>query len=251
MIVVKILGIDIGGTGIKGAIVNTETGVLETERYRIPTPQPATPEKVAETLLKIAGHFEWQGPIGAGFPAAIQHGTAKTASNVDKSFIGTNLEQLFSKHTGCPVFVANDADVAGLAEFTFGEGKQQQGLIILITIGTGIGTALINDGVLQPNSELGHVWLDNGLQAEPFASNAVRKALNLSWSDWGERLNKYLSTMENLFYPDLFVIGGGVSKSLDQFESILDLKTPVRAASFLNQSGIVGAALYGATQYKH
>lgn len=245
----EILGIDIGGTGVKGAIVDTSTGELVTERFRIPTPQPATPSAIANTLAEVVAHFNWSGPVGAGFPSAILHGVAKTASNVDKAFIGINLQALFSHETGCPVYVANDADVAGLAEFSFGEGKDQQGLVIMITVGTGIGTVIINHGQLQPNSELGHIYLNNGIKAEDFAANSVRKKLNLSWKQWGKRLSLYLETMEELFYPDLFVLGGGVSKHFEQYQKYLNTNTQVQTASFLNQAGIVGAALYAKSQH--
>lgn len=240
----EILGIDIGGTGIKGAIVNTVSGELVTERFRIPTPQPATPKAVAETLADVVRHFNWTGPVGAGFPATILHGVAKTAANVDDAFIGTNLEVLFSEESGCSVYVANDADVAGLAEFTFGQGKDQQGLVIMVTVGTGIGTAIISQGRLLPNTELGHIYLKNGVKAEQYAANSVRKDQNLSWKEWGKRFNSYLETMEGLFNPDLFVLGGGVSKHFDQYQKYLTTNAPVKTASFLNQAGIVGAAMY-------
>lgn len=239
-----ILGVDIGGSGIKGAIVDTASGELVTERHRIETPQPATPEAVAAVLAQLVLHFDWAGPVGCGFPAAIQHGVARTASNIAKSFIGTNIDQLFSEATHCPCFNVNDADAAGMAEMQFGEGAGQNGLVMLITVGTGLGTALFTEGKLLPNTELGHIYLENGLVAEHYASDAVRKLEDLGWKSWGNRFNSYLKTMEKLFWPDLIILGGGASKKFDKFKEHLHLEAPVKPAAFLNQAGIVGAALF-------
>ena len=240
----QILGIDVGGTGIKAAIIETTTGELLSEKFRIKTPKPATPEAVGKTLKSLLEQHEGSGPIGIGFPAAIQHGIARTAANIDKSFIGMPIAEFFSQQTGCPVYVANDADVAGMAEMRFGAGKGNSGVVLIITIGTGLGTALFTDGFLLPNTELGHVFLDNGLEAEPFASETVRVAQNLKWKEWGVRVNHYLLTMENLCWPDLIILGGGVCKKLHKFSPMITTKAPVVAASFLNQAGIVGAALF-------
>lgn len=171
----QILGVDIGGSGIKGAIVETETGRLITERHRIDTPQPATPEAISRVLAQLVAHFNWNGPVGCGFPAAIQHGVARTASNIAPEFIGENIDQLFSASTNCPCYNLNDADAAGLAEIHFGEGLGQAGVVLLITIGTGLGTVLFTDGVLLPNTELGHIHLETGTKAEHYASDAIRK----------------------------------------------------------------------------
>lgn len=241
-----ILGVDIGGSGIKGAIVDTSTGQLIGERHRIETPQPATPKAVAATLAELVRHFDWQGPIGCGFPAAIQHGVVRTASNIDASFIGTDINRLFSETTACHCFNLNDADAAGLAEMRFGEGLDQKGLVLLVTIGTGLGTVLFSGGQLVPNTELGHIYLDNGQEAERYASDAVRKAEDLGWKSWGKRFDRYLRTMEKLFWPDLIILGGGASKKFDKFNDQLTVKVPVKPAAFLNQAGIVGAALYAA-----
>lgn len=246
----QILGVDIGGSGIKGAVVDTLTGELIGERHRIETPQPATPEAVAAVLAQLVAHFNWGGPIGCGFPAAIQHGVVRTASNIDASFIGTNIDQLFSDNTKCPCFNLNDADAAGLAEIQFGEGAGQAGVLLLVTIGTGLGTALFSDGQLIPNTELGHIYLENGKKAEHYASDAVRKIEDLGWKRWGSRFNTYLSTMEMLFWPDLIILGGGASKKFDKFKDQLTVEAPVKPAAFLNQAGIVGAALYAASKYK-
>jgi polyphosphate glucokinase len=240
----QILGVDIGGSGIKGAIVDTATGQLISERHRIETPQPATPEAVAAVLAQLVAHFNWTGLVGCGFPAAIQHGVARTASNISKSFIGIPIDKLFSEATKCPCYNVNDADAAGMAEMQFGEGMGQSGVVLLVTIGTGLGTVFFTDGKLLPNTELGHLYLQNGKKGEHYASDAVRKHEDLSWKRWGSRFNTYLSMMEALFWPDLIIIGGGASKKFDKFKAQLTVKAPVKPAAFLNQAGIVGAALY-------
>ena len=240
----EILGVDVGGTGIKSAIVETTTGELVSERHRIETPQPATPAAVAGVLTDLIAHHQWRGPVGVGFPAAIQHGVVRTAANIDKSFIGLSLADYLTQETGLSCFVANDADVAGMAEMRFGAGKGNDGVVLIVTIGTGLGTALFSNGQLLPNTELGHVFLENGQEAERYASEAVRVTKELKWKDWGKRLDMYLCTMEFLLWPDLIVLGGGVSAKLEKFGSMLTTKAPVVAASFLNQAGIVGAALF-------
>jgi polyphosphate glucokinase len=240
----QILGVDIGGSGIKGAIVDTLTGELVTERHRIETPQPATPEAIAAVLAQLVLHFNWNGPVGCGFPAAIQQGVVRTAANISKSFIGVDIDKLFSEATNCDCHNLNDADAAGMAEMHFGEGAGQSGVVLLVTIGTGLGTALFTDGNLLPNTELGHLYLENGLEAERYASDAARKLEDLGWKSWGNRFNIYLSTMEKLFWPDLIILGGGASKKFDKFKTQLAVNTPVKPAAFLNQAGIVGAALY-------
>ena len=239
-----ILGIDVGGTGIKAAIVDTQTGELVSERIRILTPKPATPEAVGATLKELVKQHQWSGPIGIGFPAAIQRGVVRTAANIDKSFIGLPIAEYFSQQTDNPVYIANDADVAGLAEMRFGAGKDIGGVVLIVTIGTGLGTALFIDGHLLPNSELGHLLLENGVEAEKYASETVRVTKELKWKDWGTRFDLYLTTMEKLLWPDLIVLGGGVSAKLHKFSSQITTQVPVIAASFLNQAGIVGAALF-------
>jgi len=239
-----ILGVDIGGSGIKGAIVDTVKGELVTERYRIETPQPATPEAIAAALAQLVIHFNWHGPVGCGFPAAIQHGIARSAANISSSFIGTHIDKLFSEATKCPCYSLNDADAAGMAEIHFGEGAGHAGVVLLITIGTGLGTVFFIDGKLLPNTELGHLYLKNGKKAENYASDAVRKNEDLDWKRWGNRFNKYLTMMEKLFWPDLIILGGGASKQFDKFKEQITVEAPVKPAAFLNQAGIVGAALY-------
>ena len=238
----KALGIDIGGSGIKGAPVDINTGQLLTERFRIPTPQPATPNAVARTIDQVCRHFEWSGPVGCGFPAAVQHGVVKTAANIDDSWINVNGEQLFSKTTGLPVKLTNDADAAGMAEVKFGAGKDKEGVIFVITIGTGIGTALFVDGTLVPNTELGHIRI-KGMDAEHWTSDAARKREELSWKRWAKRFNRYLSYLDSLFWPDLFILGGGAAKKHEKFIANLHTRCPVVPAKFHNNSGIVGAAL--------
>ena len=213
-------------------------------RQRIVTPRPATPAAVAEVLKTLIEGHHWQGPVGIGFPAAIQHGVARTAANIDKSFVGLPIADYFSRETGCPVFVANDADVAGMAEMRFGAGRGHDGVVLIVTIGTGLGTALFCGGHLQPNTELGHIFLENGHEAERYASETVRVTKELKWKEWGERLNLYLCTMERLLWPDLIVLGGGVSDKLHKFGSMLTTQAPIVAAAFLNRAGIVGAALF-------
>ncbi|MDR3300416.1 MAG: ROK family protein [Candidatus Accumulibacter sp.] len=240
----QILGIDVGGTGIKSALVETTTGELLSDRQRVVTPRPATPEAVAEVLDDLLRRHRWQGVVGMGFPSAIQHGVARTAANVDQAFIGLPIADYFSEKTGCRFFAANDADVAGMAEMRFGMGKGHSGVVLIVTIGTGLGTALFSNGHLLPNTELGHFFLENGQEAERYASETVRVTGNLGWEDWGARLNLYLTTMERLFWPDLIVLGGGVSDKLREFSPMLTTQTPVVAASFLNRAGVVGAALF-------
>ena len=246
-----ILGIDVGGTGIKAAVVDTTTGKLLTERTRTATPQPATPKAIGKALKTILEQHQWsKEPIGMGFPAAIQKGIARTAANIDPSFIDYPVAEYFSKQTGCTVHVANDADVAGLAEIRFGAGKGFTGVVLIVTIGTGLGTALFSNGHLLPNTELGHVMLDNGFEAERYASESVRVLNNLKWGEWGPRFNHYLTTMESLLWPDLIVLGGGISRELHKFAPLITTKAPVIAADFLNQAGIVDAALFAEEQLR-
>ena len=239
-----ILGVDIGGSGIKGAVVDTATGELVTERHRIDTPQPATPEAVAAILAQLVIHFTWSGLVGCGFPAAIQQGVARSAANISPSFIGVHIDKLFSEATRRSCYCLNDADAAGMAEMHFGEGAGHSGVVLLITIGTGLGTVFFSDGKLLPNTELGHLYLKNGIKAEHYASGAVRKSEDLGWKPWGDRFNTYLTMMEKLFWPDLIILGGGASKHFDKFKKQLTVEAEVKPAAFLNQAGIVGAALY-------
>lgn len=235
-------GIDIGGSGIKGAPVDLDTGTLLTDRHRIRTPQPATPDAVAGVVCEVAGHFGWAEPFGCTFPAVVTHGVTRTAANVDPSWVDTDAESLLRKATGHDVLVVNDADAAGYAELAFGAARHRSGVILVTTLGTGIGSALIVDGRLVPNTELGHLELD-GHDAETRASDAAREREGLSWERWAKRLQRYYRHVEDLFWPDLIVIGGGVSKKADKFLPLLDLRTEVVPAALRNEAGIVGAAL--------
>ena len=243
----KILGIDVGGSGIKGAPVDITTGELLAERFRIKTPKGAEPQPVAEVVAEIADSFKWKGPIGIGFPAPIKAGVTLMAANVSEKWVGTNADELFTKVTGCNCTMVNDADAAGLAEMEFGAGKGQPGTVIMITLGTGIGTAIFHRGKLLPNTEFGHLEM-NGRDAEHRASDAARKREDLSWKKYAKRLNKYLAEMEKLFWPNLFIIGGGISKKSEKFIPLLEIETPVIPAQFLNEAGIVGAALAARTE---
>jgi len=237
-----VLGIDIGGSGIKGAPVDLQRGELTCERLRIKTPQPATPAAVAATVADMVRHFEWTGTVGCGLPAVIQNGIARTAANIDPAWIGTDANRLLSEATGCQVSVCNDADAAGLAEMEFGAGRNRSGTTVLITVGTGLGSALFRDAVLLPNSELGHLELD-GEPAEKYASGAVRKNLELSYKSWAKRFDRYLHLVRGLFWPDLFIIGGGISKKHEKFFPYLTVDTEIVPAQLRNNAGIVGAAL--------
>jgi polyphosphate glucokinase len=241
----EVLGIDIGGTGIKGALVDVASGELLTERYRLLTPQPSTPKKVVATVAQVVNHFDWQGPLGCGFPAAVRRGVVCTAANISKKWLGVNAEQALQEATGCTATVINDADAAGLAEMRFGAGRGQDGVVLLVTLGTGIGTAIFIDGRLLPNTELGHIEL-GGQDAELTAAEIVRKQKELSWKQWARGLDRYLTTMEKLLWPDLIIIGGGASKKHDQYAPFLTLKTPVVPAQMRNEAGIVGAAVAAA-----
>lgn len=244
----EILGIDIGGSGIKGAPVNTVTGELLAERLRFDTPQPATPGAVIDTMAELIKQFQWSGAIGVGFPAVIKNGVVHTAANVDPTWIGYDFQQGLERQTGCAAKILNDADAAGIAEITFGAGKERhKGMIMMITLGTGVGTAAFIDGALIPNLELGHMPF-KGVDAETIVSDAAREREALSWKKWGRRVGRYLHQMELLLWPDLFIIGGGVSKKWETFAEYMqeEVNTPLVPAEFRNNAGIVGAALSAA-----
>lgn len=249
------LGIDIGGTGIKGGVVDLRNGSLVSDRYRIDTPSPATPETVLPVVRQIVEELqgrdlapEADSAIGIDFPAIVKNGVTWSAANVDKSWIGAELKKLAEEQLGRTVYAVNDADAAGLAEGIYGQGRDSNGLIMVITLGTGIGSAIVHNGVLVPNSELGHLEID-GHDAESRASVRAREREDLSWEQYGKRLHTYFSRVEALFSPDLFVIGGGVSKRPDKFMPYLeDIRTPMVPATLRNNAGIVGSALWAAGQ---
>jgi polyphosphate glucokinase len=244
---VQRFGIDIGGTGIKGAPVDLELGRLAADRVRLVTPQPATPDAVAEVVAQVTGKFGWSGPIGATFPAVIKDGVALTAANVDHSWVGTDVSAALRKTTGSEVTVLNDADAAGVAEMAYGAGRDQSGVVVMLTFGTGIGTAVFLHGQLVPNTELGHLEID-GHDAETRASEIVREREDLSWSKWAKRVTKYLTHLEALLWPDLYIIGGGASRKADKFlPHLKDVRTPIKVAELQNDAGIVGAALAAAS----
>lgn len=238
----QILGIDIGGTGIKGAPVSLATGTLLEERFRVETPQPATPQDVAKAVKQIAEHFHWTGKIGCGFPAIVRRGVALSAANIDSAWIGADAQAIFGEATGCPVTILNDADAAGLAEMAFGSAKGRGGVVLVLTIGTGIGSALFVDGKLVPNTEMGHLQF-KGTIAEKYCSNATRKREDLSWREWGTRFDEYLSHLKRLLYPEVIIIGGGQSKKFDKFSEYLKTDIEIIPAKFMNEAGIIGAAI--------
>jgi polyphosphate glucokinase len=240
----KILGIDVGGSGIKGSIVDTATGQLLEERYRIETPQPATPEKIAYAIKQIKEHFNYKGRIGCGFPSVIHNGKILTAANIDKSNIGVDAFNYFTKIVGSKVILLNDADAAGIAEISYGYGKNHTGVVLVLTIGTGIGSSLFIDGKLVPNIELGHMYMKEGIIAEKYTSDAVRKQEKLKWKQWAQRLNVFLNYVNNITNPELIIIGGGTSKKLDKFIEFIDLKDKIKPALLLNNAGLIGAAVY-------
>ena len=243
----KILGVDIGGSGIKGQPVDIKTGEVLAERKRIDTPRPSTPKAIAETLKSLVAHFSWDGPIGCGFPATIQNGIVRNASNIDKSWIGTDAASLFRQASGCPTYVVNDADAAGIAEMQFGAGKGIDGVVLLITIGTGLGSALFTDGHLVPNTEFGHLIL-HGDSAEKYASDSARKREGLSWKKWAKHFNEYLEHVDFLMSPTRIILGGGASKKLEKYEKYFTVNTEIVPAGLLNQAGTVGAAFYAGTR---
>ena len=239
-----VLGIDIGGSGIKGAPVDVETGAFIADRFRIPTPSPGNPDQVIEVIRRIVDHFEWGGKIGAGFPGVVRRGVIGTAANVSKAWIGQNLAELIKDATGCQAVVLNDADAAGLAEMRFGVGKKyEDDYVLFLTIGTGIGSAIFVKRQLWPNSELGHLKV-RGKDAEHRAGDGVRKEKSLSWKKWGKKLREVLQIYDFLLSPDAIIIGGGVSKKFKKYGKYLqNVNADIIPAELLNQAGIVGAAM--------
>jgi len=238
----NVFGIDVGGSGIKGAPVDTDTGELVAERVRVKTPKPATPQAILETAIEVVRQSGWDGPVGCGFPAVIKGGVVQTAANIDKAAIGFDIQGSLEQELGNPVRVINDGDAAGLAEMCWGAGREEEGVVLMLTLGTGIGTSVFVGGRLLPNTELGHIEI-RGEDAEHRASDSARKRDDLSWKKYAGRLDEYLHKIEDLLWPDLIVIGGGISKKSEKFFPHLTARTPIVRAQMLNEAGIAGAAL--------
>ena len=245
-----VLGVDVGGSGVKGAPVDLAAGGLAASRHRVETPRPATPAAVARAVAGIAAQVgqDSAGPVGVTVPAVVQHGVVRSAANIDPSWVGTDAETLFAEELGRPVTVVNDADAAGVAEMHYGAGAGVTGVVLVTTLGTGIGSALFVDGRLAPNTELGHLELD-GQEAETRAASRAREEEGLDWAEWAERLQRYYRHVEDLFWPDLVIVGGGVSKRAEEFLPLLRIRTPVVAASLRNEAGIIGAAWLAAHRH--
>jgi polyphosphate glucokinase len=243
-----LLGIDIGGTGIKSGLVDLSKGTLVGERVRIDTPQPATPAAIGDVVSAIVKHFQWNGLIGCGFPGVVQQGRIMAAANLDETMLGVDFARLMQERTGCPVWVLNDADAAGLAEVTYGAGKGRRGTVLLITVGTGLGCGFFYNGQLIPNTELGHIKMkdkDTGeiCDAESLASDRARQLHDLSWKKWAKRFDRYLKYLQKLFWPELIIIGGGGSRKGEKFMPLLTVPCATALAALGNNAGIIGAAI--------
>ncbi|WP_298473048.1 polyphosphate--glucose phosphotransferase [uncultured Maribacter sp.] len=238
----EVLGIDIGGSGMKGAIVNVETGEMTTKRFRIPTPKGRKPKDMAKVIKEIAEHFNYNGPIGCGFPSIVKHGVCKSPGNLDASWLNVNIHELFSEITGLPVTVINDADAAGYATMNYGIGKNKKGLVVMITIGTGLGSGMFLDGELIPNFELGQIPYKEYDKIELWAANSAKEREDLSYKKWGKRFNKFLSLVEIITCPDLIILGGGSSKHFEKYRECITIDTPVIPSELQNHAGIIGAA---------
>ncbi|WP_328536943.1 polyphosphate--glucose phosphotransferase [Streptomyces sp. NBC_00344] len=239
----QIFGVDIGGSGIKGAPVDLDRGDLAQERHKVLTPHPATPDGVADGVVEVVRNFDWSGPVGITFPGVVTDGTVRTAANVDKSWVGVDAATLIGDRLSLPVTVLNDGDAAGIAEMTFGAGRDRKGTVILLTFGTGIGSAVFHAGNLVPNTELGHLEL-HGHDAEKRASTKAKEDEDLSWHHWAHRVQKYLAHVEMLFSPELFIIGGGVSRKAEKFLPLIEkIDAEIVPAQLQNNAGIVGAAM--------
>lgn len=238
----EVLGIDIGGSGMKGALVNSVTGEMLTKRYRIPTPTSRKPKAMAEVVAQLVKHFDHKGPVGVGFPTIIKHGICKSPGNLHKKWLGVNVKELFSEATGLPVTVVNDADAAGYATMNYGIGKGKKGLVVMITIGTGLGSGAFFDGELIPNFELGQIPYKKFKKIELWAADSAKTRDGLTYKQWGKRFNKFLHYVELIIAPDLIILGGGASKDFDQYKDCIKIDTTVIPAELRNQAGIVGAA---------
>jgi polyphosphate glucokinase len=244
-------GIDVGGSGVKGGIVDLDTGALIGDRIKLLTPQPATPSAVAKTIAEVVNGFGWTGPLGVTYPGVVTHGVVQTAANVDEAWIGTNARDVISSElNGQDVTVLNDADAAGLAEERYGAGKGNSGLVVLLTFGTGIGSAVIHNGTLIPNTEFGHLEV-GGKEAEHRAASSVKERNNWSYEKWATQVTRVLVAIENVMWPDLFIAGGGISRKADKWVPLLENRTPVVAAALENTAGIVGAAMASTADVTH
>ena len=239
----EVLGIDVGGSGIKAALVDVQAGQLVTERFRVPTPQPATPSNMSSSVRELMTNFDYSGPIGCCFPSVIIKGVAFTAGNISEDWIGTSVEDEFAKATGQRVVALNDADAAGVAEMGLGAGRELDGMVLTLTIGTGIGSALYYNGVLVPNTEIGHMLGPDGKPIEQYAGDRARKLNELDWPEWGERFQVFLQRTIRVLTPDHIILGGGVSKKWDRFSEYVDVRVPIHIAEHRNNAGIIGAAL--------
>lgn len=238
----EVLGIDIGGSGMKGALVNIITGEMTTERFRVPTPEGRKPKDMAKVIKEIAEHFNYNGPIGCGFPTIVKHGVCKATGNLHSSWLNVNARELFSKETGLPVTIINDADAAGYATMNYGIGKGKKGLVVMLTIGTGIGSGMFLDGELIPNFELGQIPYKKYDKIELWASNSAKERDDLSYKEWGKRFNVFLKYVEVITCPDLIILGGGSSKHFEKYSDYITIDTPVIPAELKNTAGIIGAA---------
>ena len=238
----EVLGIDIGGSGIKGALVNSETGEMLTKRFRIPTPESRKPKAMAEVVAQIVAHFDHKGPIGVGFPTVIKKGICKSPGNLHKKWLNCNVQELFSKHIGLPVTVVNDADAAGYATMNYGIGKDKKGLVLMVTIGTGLGSGAFFNGALIPNFELGQIPYKKYKKIELWAADSAKEREDLSYTKWGKRFNTFLEYVELIIAPDLIILGGGASKDFEQYKDCITIDTPVIPAQLRNHAGIIGAA---------
>ena len=244
-------GVDVGGSGVKGGIVDLDTGQLIGDRFKLPTPQPAMPSAVAKTIAAVVNEFNWSGPLGVTYPGVVTHGIVRTAANVDKSWIGTDARDVISAELdGQRIVVLNDADAAGLAEERYGAGKDTTGVVVLLTFGTGIGSAVIHNGILLPNTEFGHLEV-GGKEAEHRAASSVRDNQGLSYEKWAKQVTKVLVAIENAMWPELFIAGGGISRKADKWVPFLENRTPVVAAALQNTAGIVGAAMAATSDVTH
>ncbi|MDD7913867.1 polyphosphate--glucose phosphotransferase [Polaribacter ponticola] len=247
----KVLGIDIGGTGIKAAIVDTKTGELLTERHRIDTPKPATPKAVAKVINDMVKHFKWKKVVGCCFPTIIVNGQCKHHGNLSKEWLEVKVDKLFKKECdGLPFYVSNDADLAGVAEVNLGAGKDVKGKVFVITLGTGIGSGLFYNGKLIPNVELGHIYHTDGKIIEKFAADSARKRENLSLEEWAKRLDVFLNHVKILHTPSMYILGGGISKKYEKFKDHLTVDVPIKVAKFKNNAGIIGAAMFASKESK-